>query len=48
MYKGPPYHKEGNIQEEAVMMIIYRDILYRDWRPPKRGRYPNQGGRQPD
>ena len=48
MYKEPPYHKEGNIQEKAVMMIMLIEdhIGIRD--PLKEGDIPGQSGRPPD
>ena len=46
MYKEPPY-QGGNIQEKVVIMIMLAEG-HIEIRPPERGRYPNQSGRQPD
>ena len=35
MYKEPPYHEEGNIQEKAVMMIMSIEDHIRIRDPPK-------------
>ena len=50
MYKEPPYHEEGNIQEKAVMMITsiedhigIRDYPSQSGRPPVQRGYPDRG-----
>ena len=37
MYRKPPYHKEGNIQEKAVMMIMLIEDHIRIGDPLKEG-----------